>query len=316
MRHGVAALLAVAAGLAGCEGERHTVPQPEESLRAQVTLESTGLRTEPSFRAPLIRNLARGTDVRVRELSGGFARVFILQKTEGWVPAWSIERLASRRARLERSNDDRKLPVQQAVLRDRVPVLLAPDFGAAQWTELQAGERVDVVTADHDFFGIRLPGLGLAFIPARSVSLGAPRKESPATEVEEGEKVDEPEVRDQAGPANVEVPEPLEEPKTEAPHEGPYEALPAGAIPPVVVHRVDPEYPESARRARVSGEVVLKILVEADGRVSSVEVEEGLPMGLSESASSAVERWVYAPARVEGKPVAVYSRARVRFSLQ
>ena len=51
------------------------------------------------------------------------------------------------------------------------PILLAPDYGAARWGSLEDGDDVEVLLADHDFFGVRLAGKMLAFVPARSIRL-------------------------------------------------------------------------------------------------------------------------------------------------
>ncbi len=97
--------------------------------------------------------------------------------------------------------------------------------------------------------------------------------------------------------------------------EGPLAALPAGSQPPVLKRRVDPRYPEAAKRSGITGEVLLRVVVEASGEIGAVEVVSGAPAGLTEAASEAVRSWLYEPARVGGRPVAVYKTVRVRFTL-
>ena len=82
------------------------------------------------------------------------------------------------------------------------------------------------------------------------------------------------------------------------------------------IHEPMPVYTEPARRARVQGIVVLQTVIGADGRVGRVEVLKGLPLGLTEAAVAAVERWRFEPATLDGKPVAVYFNLTVRFDLQ
>ncbi len=87
-------------------------------------------------------------------------------------------------------------------------------------------------------------------------------------------------------------------------------------VPPRAVHRVPPSYPPKARAKGVTGEVVLSLLVETDGRVSEVRVESAQPAGLFErAAQEAVRRWRFQPARYQGKPVRVWARQRIRFQL-
>src|ERR1043165_2164549 len=73
--------------------------------------------------------------------------------------------------------------------------------------------------------------------------------------------------------------------------------------PPVAVRRVQPPYPEAARRNGVRGSVVLQVLVGKDGRVKDAVVLRGLPYGLSESALDSIRKWEFRPATRNGEPV-------------
>jgi TonB family protein len=94
----------------------------------------------------------------------------------------------------------------------------------------------------------------------------------------------------------------------------PLASLPDGAEVPVLVTRVDARYPEAARRLNLSGEVVLRIVVEANGAVGRIDVVSAGPAGMTEAAVDAVRHWTYRPARVAGQPVAVWKLVRVRFT--
>jgi len=83
---------------------------------------------------------------------------------------------------------------------------------------------------------------------------------------------------------------------------------------PVLIHRVDPEYTEQAKTARVAGIVVLQIVIESDGRVSGGRVLKHLPMGLTQKAIDAVEQWKYEPAVHEGLPVRTREVVSVAFN--
>jgi vitamin B12 transporter len=49
-----------------------------------------------------------------------------------------------------------------------------------------------------------------------------------------------------------------------------------GLKPPTLVEPVGPDYPEDARAQRLEGEVVLRLNVDAEGRVTAAEVTEAL----------------------------------------
>ncbi|MBV9074183.1 MAG: energy transducer TonB [Acidobacteria bacterium] len=58
--------------------------------------------------------------------------------------------------------------------------------------------------------------------------------------------------------------------------------------------RVNPQYPELARRMNVSGAVKLELVVAANGQVKSVRPLGGHPL-LIDAAQSAVKQWKYEP---------------------
>ena len=86
--------------------------------------------------------------------------------------------------------------------------------------------------------------------------------------------------------------------------------------PPVVIYRVDPEYPEEAKEAKTSGNVVLKILVETDGTTTILEVVEELENGCTEAAIAAVEQWKWKPALKDGEPVAAERPIYFHFAIR
>ena len=88
---------------------------------------------------------------------------------------------------------------------------------------------------------------------------------------------------------------------------------------PVLIEstKIDPEYPELARVARVDGQVILQAIVRKDGSVGDVSViRVNRPnLGFEDTATAAVLQWRYAPALQNGKPVEVYFTVVVDFSL-
>ncbi len=99
--------------------------------------------------------------------------------------------------------------------------------------------------------------------------------------------------------------------------EGPIRFVVGGKVTePVKVGGPSPLYPEAARRARISGTVVLECVIGKDGTVESVKVLKGLPLGLTESATDAVKQWQFKPSTLNGKPVEVLYILTVKFNLQ
>lgn len=314
-----AVVLVAASALSSCGG-RHapSVAGPAAtSGRAAISVASAEVRPAAGPGKP-IASLRRGTEITVLENREGWVHIRWGSGSEGWV-AWStFERVEDRSAREDRARSVVGFAAFPAAVVEPGPLLLAPDWGAPRYAEVEDGDVVDVLLADHDFYGVRLADGGLAFVSARSVRF-LPPKGSARVEDEPSSRPPDPPpavVRPAETPAPAEAtPEAPRDPPAAAPHAaGPLESLPAGAEAPELVTRVDPVYPDAARRAGVGGEVTLRIAVEADGSVSRVEVEKGASMGMTEAAASAVRRWVYRPARVDGRPVAVWKSVRVKFT--
>jgi len=99
--------------------------------------------------------------------------------------------------------------------------------------------------------------------------------------------------------------------------EGPVRFIVGGNITePRKISGPNPIYPEAARRARIQGVVVLECTIGKDGRVKTVKVLRGLPLGLTESAEDAVKKWRFEASTLNGKPVEVLYILTVRFNLQ
>lgn len=85
--------------------------------------------------------------------------------------------------------------------------------------------------------------------------------------------------------------------------------------PPVLVRRVDPEYPALAAEARLEGLVLLEAVVGEDGTVESLSVVRHLNLLLDRAAAAAVRQWRYAPLRLNGRPVRFILTVTVSFRL-
>jgi protein TonB len=88
-------------------------------------------------------------------------------------------------------------------------------------------------------------------------------------------------------------------------------------IPPRILFRLDPKYPEVARAARRQGSVVVQAEIGTDGALKSAQVVSApLGFGLEQSALEAIGAWRFAPARYGDRPIAVYYRWNIVFSLR
>lgn len=90
-----------------------------------------------------------------------------------------------------------------------------------------------------------------------------------------------------------------------------------GIEKPRVVKKVEPYYPEAARKNGVSGHVELEVILDREGVPHAPTVVSMSP-GCEELAASAVEsvlQWRFEPARFEGAPAAVLFRVSVSFKL-
>jgi protein TonB len=126
----------------------------------------------------------------------------------------------------------------------------------------------------------------------------------------------EPDIEPEPLPPDVEfligVPEP-------PPPSGPLIAGVGDVTNPVLIpeSKVEPEYPELARVARLEGNVILQAIIHSDGSVGEIEVlRSNRPnMGFEEAAVEAVTQWTYKPALQNGRPVEVYFTVFVEFKL-
>lgn len=96
---------------------------------------------------------------------------------------------------------------------------------------------------------------------------------------------------------------------------GPYQPG-SGIDPPTLVREVKPSYTDEARRRAIEGDVVLQIVVRADGTVGDVRVLHTLAAGLEQRAVDAVRQWRFSPARRQGEPVDVLVEVSVGFSMR
>jgi protein TonB len=91
--------------------------------------------------------------------------------------------------------------------------------------------------------------------------------------------------------------------------------LGGGVRAPIVLHQVDPEFSEEARKAKFSGNVLVDLIVDEQGNPSHVRVVRGVGLGLDEKAVEAVRQYRFKPATKDGKPVKVELTVDVNFQI-
>jgi TonB family protein len=101
----------------------------------------------------------------------------------------------------------------------------------------------------------------------------------------------------------------MEEQRTER------EEISAEDLQQKLAHRVEPVYPERAKRQQLEGSVRLRVTVDAEGRVENVKVLSGSPL-FTRAASDAVRQWRFEPTLVDGKPAPVVGEVVVTFRLE
>ena len=84
---------------------------------------------------------------------------------------------------------------------------------------------------------------------------------------------------------------------------------------PLLLYKMEPEYPEEARKAKYQGTVALDIEIDSSGRVITLRVTRSAGLGLDEKAMKAVKQWRFRPAMKDGRAVAVQAPVDLSFRL-
>jgi TonB family protein len=94
-----------------------------------------------------------------------------------------------------------------------------------------------------------------------------------------------------------------------------YKMTEEGVIAPKLLEKVEPDYTEAAKDAKIEGTVVLMVVVEVDGKIHDAQIIQGIDDGLDANAVAAVQLWQFEPARKDGEPVPVAAKIQVNFRL-
>ncbi len=84
---------------------------------------------------------------------------------------------------------------------------------------------------------------------------------------------------------------------------------------PKCIKRVNPKYPDVARRAHIQGFVILEAVITKDGDVRDVKVVKSLISYCDEAAIEAVKQWKFEPGTQNDTPIDVIMNLTVVFKL-
>lgn len=77
-----------------------------------------------------------------------------------------------------------------------------------------------------------------------------------------------------------------------------------------------PLYPDSARREGKEGRVLLRVLVDEEGRTKAIEINTSSGYDLLDrAATEALKKWRFIPARAGGKPIETWVKVPIEFQL-
>ncbi|RYY75601.1 MAG: energy transducer TonB [Gammaproteobacteria bacterium] len=102
--------------------------------------------------------------------------------------------------------------------------------------------------------------------------------------------------------------------------EKPVEAAPAPVVPPQAdasqLNNPAPSYPQTSRRLKEEGVVLLEILVKADGTLGEMRLKKSSGYArLDEAAQRAVKNWHFLPAKRGGEAIDYWYELPIEFSL-
>lgn len=88
-----------------------------------------------------------------------------------------------------------------------------------------------------------------------------------------------------------------------------------GVTAPQLIHKVEPEFTDAARRTKYQGVASIGLIVDAQGNPEGIHVVRHLGMGLDEKAVEAVRQYKFKPAMFQGHAVPVQMVIDVNFHM-
>jgi len=87
-------------------------------------------------------------------------------------------------------------------------------------------------------------------------------------------------------------------------------------VPPKLVRFENAPYPEAAQKAGIQGDVVLKLSIDAEGKVTAAEVTQPAGHGFDEAAQAAALKFEFEPATRDGKAIPAKILYKYSFTLK
>jgi protein TonB len=84
---------------------------------------------------------------------------------------------------------------------------------------------------------------------------------------------------------------------------------------PVLIRRVEPEYPAVMQRSRMRALVVVRCVIDKFGRVRDPEIVVPAMAPFNQSVLDALREWRYTPGSRRGQAVETYLEVKVTFQL-
>jgi TonB family protein len=85
---------------------------------------------------------------------------------------------------------------------------------------------------------------------------------------------------------------------------------------PKLIKKVNPIYPEEAKKALVQGVVVLEVTTDEEGNVAKIAVLNSESSLLNQASIDAVKQWKYKPKLSKGNPIRVAFNVTITFRLK
>jgi TonB family protein len=83
----------------------------------------------------------------------------------------------------------------------------------------------------------------------------------------------------------------------------------------LIVTKPEPSYTDSARQGKITGTVVLRAVLAANGGVKDIREVSGLPFGLTESAIKSAQQMRFVPAMKNGQFVSMWVQLEYHFNI-
>ena len=93
----------------------------------------------------------------------------------------------------------------------------------------------------------------------------------------------------------------------------PHKTLNTEMIQGLIVKKVQPIYPEGARQAHESGDVILHVTIGRDGHIRDIQIAKATRLDFAASAITAIRDYIYKPFMLNGAPVSVDGTITVHY---